>query len=161
MPQISSLTLPVALTKVAPYSTTTPPYSINFNLSPGLKAGKPLKGQVPHRNESPRLHLPHPVTTFPSLIDCTSSPTGTGPFFLNNLLISKFSPFNRSSSSMIYYWFGLNPIDSFETFSSILTSGFVFEKETPSLLIAPSKILSFKSNPLTSSFLYPCNTTDP
>lgn len=40
--QISSLTLPVAFTKVAPYSTTTPPYYINFNLSPGLKAGKPL-----------------------------------------------------------------------------------------------------------------------
>ena len=68
---------------MAAYSTTTPPYYISFNLSPGLKEGNPLYGQPPHLNESPRLHLPQPVITFPSLIDLTKSSTGIGPFFLN------------------------------------------------------------------------------
>jgi len=44
-----------ALNLIAPlYTTTILPSYYSFNLSPGLKAGIPLYGHVPHLNESPK-----------------------------------------------------------------------------------------------------------
>jgi hypothetical protein len=47
-------TFPASNLIVPFYTTTMFPSSSNLNLSPGLKAGIPLYGHVPHLNESPK-----------------------------------------------------------------------------------------------------------